>query len=113
LPSRPITLLFVLILRPLRPTLFPYMTLFRSFRSWKRLACATEDDLQVFLQPLGLWRRRAATLHNLASEMDRRRGRFPRTRDELEDRKSTRLKSSHVKISYAVFCLKKKNMHNI
>src|SRR5690606_40971362 len=34
---------------------------------------------------------------------------IPRYEGDLEDRKSTRLNSSHVKISYAVFCLKKKN----
>src|SRR5256885_5917763 len=33
-------------------------------------------------------------------------------RDKLKDRKSTRLNSSHLVISYAVFCLKKKNIHN-
>src|SRR4249919_4208183 len=47
-------------------------------------------------QPLGCGRR----------WLDRRRGREPR--GHLRDRKSTRLNSSHVKISYAVFCLKKK-----
>jgi A/G-specific adenine glycosylase len=61
---------------------FPDFT--ARFPSWKRLASATETDLRAFLQPLGLWRRRAATLRCLASEMNRRRGRFPRTRGELE-----------------------------
>src|SRR5690606_41881362 len=43
-------------------------------------------------------------LADVAADVDRRQG-----RDQRADRKSTRLNSSHVKISYAVFCLKKKN----
>src|SRR2546426_4216097 len=70
---------FLMIRRPPRSTLFPYTTLFRS----------------VFgILLVLLWR--------LA---------FPaivRSVEEREDRKSTRLNSSHLVISYAVFCLKKK-----
>src|SRR5437773_9254693 len=67
---------------PPRATLFPYTTLFRSLK--------TVSD------------------HRLASGFD-----HPRTNKEvlaakLGDRKSTRLNSSHITISYAVFCLKKK-----
>src|SRR6266496_5565311 len=67
---------FLMIRRPPRSTLFPYTTLFRSFR-------------------LNCWNRTPAT--SLISASSRK------------DRKSTRLNSSHVEISYAVFCLKKKN----
>src|SRR5690349_22530753 len=67
-----------MIRRPPRSTLFPYTTLFRS-------GGARRDRRER--QPAGGGRRAAA-------------GR--------EDRKSTRLNSSHVEISYAVFCLKKK-----
>src|SRR5690606_42092761 len=92
--------------RPPSPTLFPYTTLFRSE--------AAHDLAQ--LQP---WRERPhigaqrdlAALEQLpvAREHDP-----PALRGEVADRldrKSTRLNSSHVKISYAVFCLKKKNKH--
>src|SRR5438067_11322345 len=72
---------FLMIRRPPRSTLFPYTTLFRS-RLGRRREC-----------------HRAALLL---------RGRRP-ARCAGEDRKSTRLNSSHVSISYAVFCLKKKN----
>src|SRR5438067_9154568 len=71
---------FLMIRRPPRSTLFPYTTLFRS-----RLA----DPLEVALRALGVED-------------------LPEVRDVLQDRKSTRLNSSHVSISYAVFCLKKK-----
>src|SRR5690606_42007371 len=72
---------FLMIRRPPRSTLFPYTTLFRS---------NSLDRSRI--QP-GPRSARAA---------------WRRTATEL-DRKSTRLNSSHVKISYAVFCLKKKN----
>src|SRR5688572_31001472 len=69
-----------MIRRPPRSTLFPYTTLFRS--------CA-------FGEVLDDARRHAAR------DTERRRG-------SVQDRKSTRLNSSHSQISYAVFCLKKK-----
>src|SRR6266508_6391150 len=72
---------FLMIRRPPRSTLFPYTTLFRSRR----------PD-------------RAAE-----SRLDRALGAAPLAREAGLDRKSTRLNSSHVAISYAVFCLKKKN----
>src|SRR4051794_41221409 len=70
-----------MIRRPPRSTLFPYTTLFRS------------DAAD-------------------AGRRDEPRGRAPRAADRgLQDRKSTRLNSSHPSISYAVFCLKKKKIH--
>src|SRR3989442_15505938 len=75
---------FLMIRRPPRSTLFPYTTLFRSRRRG--------DTAAWCLRP----RRR------------RRPRRAPRRGQAGRDRKSTRLNSSHVRISYAVFCLKKK-----
>src|SRR6266496_3976658 len=69
---------FLIIRRPPRSTLFPYTTLFRSRRR----------SLRGRLRPAA-------------------RRRLPRPHRH-RDRKSTRLNSSHVEISYAVFCLKKK-----
>src|SRR5215510_16143667 len=71
---------FLMIRRPPRSTLFPYTTLFRSAHS-----CLADLDTRPNLSP---------------------RARLPAY--ERVDRKSTRLNSSHVAISYAVFCLKKK-----
>src|SRR5439155_17254889 len=72
-------LFFLMIRRPPRSTLFPYTTLFRS----RQLACGCAP----------------------APGRHRRR---PTSGAIRRDRKSTRLNSSHVAISYAVFCLKKK-----
>src|SRR5688572_31123617 len=84
-----------MIRRPPRSTLFPYTTLFRSRR--------------VF--PGALWNRelggdRGATLERSRRAPDR--GGRGKDHGQAEDRKSTRLNSSHSQISYAVFCLKKK-----
>src|SRR2546422_2665890 len=73
-----------MIRRPPRSTLFPYTTLFRSGHG-----------------------ERGAAQHDLPREA-RERPRGARLRERKEDRKSTRLNSSHGYISYAVFCLKKK-----
>src|SRR5262245_63407945 len=72
---------FLMFRRPPRSTLFPYTTLFRS--SGKRVKVAEVGDLLV--------------------------GQGRVIEAEGRDRKSTRLNSSHLGISYAVFCLKKKN----
>src|SRR2546427_9350179 len=84
-----------MIRRPPRSTLFPYTTLFRSHRDAER-----HDADVFFLDPLGLLHRRLPLL--AAPRLDHVE------RVEAEDRKSTRLNSSHSQISYAVFCLKKK-----
>src|SRR5207253_11261523 len=92
-PSHPhlLLLLFFLLLRPPpRSTLFPYTTLFRSpalTRGRPRAGRGVRATL------LGTTRRRGG-------------------KTQLTDRKSTRLNSSHVAISYAVFCLKKKRNHD-
>jgi A/G-specific adenine glycosylase len=54
------------------------------FPSWKHLAAATDSELRTFLQPIGLWRRRAASLRALGREMGSRGGRFPPTRTDAE-----------------------------
>src|SRR2546429_3694158 len=88
-----------MIRRPPRSTLFPYTTLFRSGEAEQRL-----ESLQL---PAGYWTRWGGTFENLESARQRLLIVVPVAL--LIDRKSTRLNSSHGYISYAVFCLKKKN----
>src|SRR3989442_4342383 len=85
--TQPLIYFFLMIRRPPRSTLFPYTTLFRSVRLHRggRLRCA---------------RRTAGG----QGQTDCRHG--------GRDRKSTRLNSSHVRISYVVFCLRKKKKTN-
>src|SRR3712207_8371071 len=100
-------LFFLMIRRPPRSTLFPYTTLFRSEhppeasagRRPARAAAASEAPPRhpCAAAPAG---------HPPAAHHGERR---PRPKVGHPDRKSTRLNSSHANISYAVFCLKKKN----
>src|SRR5437868_13633811 len=80
---------FLMIRRPPRSTLFPYTTLFRS-GSGRTVVFAHEPQKMI------------AALSKVA------RGQARVEQRTVKDRKSTRLNSSHVSISYAVFCLKKK-----
>src|SRR2546427_7819678 len=79
-----------MIRRPPRSTLFPYTTLFRSA---VRRVCGLDVQRQQRLQ--GFFHARLGRLEETGGEL-------------VQDRKSTRLNSSHSQISYAVFCLKKK-----
>src|SRR5262245_64985504 len=78
-----------MIRRPPRSTLFPYTTLFRS------------------VEPVALSSGVKLTASRFQNDFE-----IERTVAELGDRKSTRLNSSHLGISYAVFCLKKKKQEN-
>src|SRR3712207_7107927 len=93
--ERSVSFFFLMIRRPPRSTLFPYTTLFRS-----RARHGLPDRFVLYqgtLQP----RKNVETLVR-AYALLRSRG------SDDQDRKSTRLNSSHANISYAVFCLKKK-----
>src|SRR3712207_7888207 len=89
-----------MIRRPPRSTLFPYTTLFRSHLPLARLRARGQltelraADLRFTLAEAAEFLNQTMGLNLSAADIDR---------------KSTRLNSSHANISYAVFCLKKKN----
>src|SRR3712207_7549200 len=101
-----------MIRRPPRSTLFPYTTLFRSNQgeglTWRGMghtgpvmcpgSAAKEKPQRA--SDLPGWFTVCQTLSQMLSQL---------MRSDFKDRKSTRLNSSHANISYAVFCLKKKN----
>jgi A/G-specific adenine glycosylase len=62
-----------------------YHEFFRRFPSWAILASVSETELGQCIKPIGLWRRRAATLSRLASIMVARHGHFPRIRSQVEE----------------------------
>src|SRR5256885_8307907 len=94
-----------MIRRPPRSTLFPYTTLFRSRGGGdSRL----DEVLLRFLRHVARVARVALARHRVGHVTRERKGRDFETRIDEGDRKSTRLNSSHLVISYAVFCLKKK-----
>src|SRR3712207_6991311 len=97
-----------MIRRPPRSTLFPYTTLFRSFGFGDYLCL-------IFCKlPCGLV---LGQLPSRVSESGYLRWKYVglelQNSQTPEDRKSTRLNSSHANISYAVFCLKKKKKLNV
>src|SRR2546426_7597966 len=101
-----------MIRRPPRSTLFPYTTLFRSLPAGRRGSVGTRRMTeagcahdQTRWEEDALLRRRRLGFH--APEQQFRCGLTDLKAGR--DRKSTRLNSSHLVISYAVFCLKKKN----
>ncbi len=59
-------------------------TFIHQYPSWKKLAEATAPEIGQVIQPIGLWKRRALTLKQLATVMAKRNGRFPRARAEVE-----------------------------
>src|SRR2546422_4787145 len=90
-----------MIRRPPRSTLFPYTTLFRSQPDPSALPTQVEGDHRALAG--------AVPARALDGRLPRRLGGAARRPGGgLQDRKSTRLNSSHGYISYAVFCLKKK-----
>src|SRR3712207_7618701 len=95
-----------MIRRPPRSTLFPYTTLFRSKNPARATAEAERRAVSARLTAL------AREITALEAELQRLTGYATTQADKSRaagDRKSTRLNSSHANISYAVFCLKKKN----
>src|SRR5438132_6074759 len=92
--------------RPLRSTLFPYTTLFRSVGERRRGEHVEPVDSERLSGVLHGHHERVDPLAP-AGQPDRERA-TDRLDLAVEDRKSTRLNSSHTVISYAVFCLKKK-----
>src|SRR5256885_9765864 len=99
-----------MIRRPPRSTLFPYTTLFRSLASHRSSSGSgrVRFKVPIIRERLVVWAQQGAMLGpnpdrvNALMEPNRNRPR--------PDRKSTRLNSSHLVISYAVFCLKTKHV---
>src|SRR3712207_7221383 len=90
-----------MIRRPPRSTLFPYTTLFRSRQRLAHAVALLRQAPRLLVAPdarVGAGRRRADAITLCRGALA----------VHAEDRKSTRLNSSHANISYAVFCLKKK-----
>src|SRR5256885_12870749 len=101
-----------MIRRPPRSTLFPYTTLFRSlvFHVRRLVTDSLPDRLMVRTGPAQrLWVERSTP--GWTQRVETISWTIQRVRVVGLDRKSTRLNSSHLVISYAVFCLKKKNRH--
>src|SRR5690554_7852697 len=96
----PVFCLSSMLLQPPRSTLFPYTTLFRSFEVY--IGGTRDLSLTTATEPWDM----TSNVHTLSMGDA---GSYRAAQEAMRlDRKSTRLNSSHVRISYAVFCLKKK-----
>src|SRR3712207_7342363 len=96
-----------MIRRPPRSTLFPYTTLFRSVDGpYDPSQGHKHNPSKLLVDPYARALQGGFVLDDAV--FGHAHGR-PGLQDHREDRKSTRLNSSHANISYAVFCLKKKN----
>src|SRR5690606_39992078 len=101
-----------MVLRPQRPTLFPYTTLFRSIAGTYPFVLTADFNAIPNSTPYSMLN--DSDIMNDSYELaDKKTNVAKGTSNRYDplDRKSTRLNSSHVKISYAVFCLKKKKKH--
>src|SRR5689334_23591015 len=101
---------FLMIRRPPRSTLFPYTTLFRS--GHQEPATKLLLHRMVAIAYSSLRHLRDQRLGIAQQQLKHRSGAIEFLLQQMADRKSTRLNSSHSSISYAVFCLKKKKKKN-
>src|SRR5256885_11487787 len=101
-----------MIRRPPRSTLFPYTTLFRSDKTvhWGYLSRSLKPVLSV--RSGDVVTMETLTQH-ASDDWERMIEGDPGAESVFQDRKSTRLNSSHLVISYAVFCLKKKKVSSV
>src|SRR5256884_1204261 len=97
-----------MIRRPPRSTLFPYTTLFRSSQE-------NHEAAKTFVRVMTRLRQQEKAYTTLQNAMNAASNSLPVLKEQVakQDRKSTRLNSSHGYISYAVFCLKKKKIKNV
>src|SRR5947209_15484065 len=104
---------FLIIRRPPRSTLFPYTTLFRS-EARDHAGCRCRHSRPKARAPRGARSPGGSQIGfehaRIAPDLCERALGEPAPLRHHEDRKSTRLNSSHANISYAVFCLKKKKI---
>ena len=76
----------------------------QKYPSWKKLGLASEPELQEALKPIGLYKQRADRMYKLAQEMKKRKGRFPKSREEVEDMP---MMGQYITNAYELFILKK------
>lgn len=79
---------------------------FRKYSSWKQLGDATELELQEITKPLGLNKQRGSRLYNLAQELKRRKGRFPKERIQVTE---IPMMGQYITNAFELYVLKKKS----
>lgn len=77
----------------------------KPYPNWEKLGTATEEELQIALNPLGLYKQRAKRLFKLAQELKARSGQFPIERNQVED---LSMMGQYLTNAYELYILKKK-----
>ena len=77
---------------------------FSKYPSWKKLGEATEEEIQEFIKPLGLYKQRGSRLYKLAQEIKKRKGRFPKERNEVKD---ISMMGQYITNAFELYILKK------
>ena len=78
----------------------------KKYPSWKQLGEAKEAELQELLKPIGLYNQRGSRLYKLAQELKKRKGKFPKNRNEVEDMP---MMGQYITNAFELFVLKKKS----
>ena len=76
------------------------------YPSWKQLGDATEFELQEIIRPLGLYKQRGSRLYKLAQELKKRKGRFPRERNQVTE---IPMMGQYITNAYELYVLKKRS----
>ncbi len=79
---------------------------FKKYPSWKQLGEATEVELQEITKPLGLYKQRGSRLYKLSQELKKRKGRFPKERNEVAEMP---MMGQYITNAYELYVLKKKS----
>ena len=78
----------------------------KKYSSWKQLGDATELELQEITKPLGLYKQRGSRLYKLAQELKRRKGRFPKERNQVAE---IPMMGQYITNAFELYILKKKS----
>jgi A/G-specific adenine glycosylase len=76
----------------------------KKYQSWSQLGKASEQELQEFIKPLGLYNQRGTRLYKLAQELKIRKGRFPKNRNEVEE---IPMMGQYITNAFEIFILKR------
>ncbi|MDA3880886.1 MAG: hypothetical protein PF436_10900 [Prolixibacteraceae bacterium] len=78
----------------------------KQYPSWKQLGEATEVELQEIIKPLGLYKQRGSRLYKLSQELKKRKGRFPKERNQVAE---IPMMGQYITNAYELYVLKKKS----
>lgn len=88
-------------------TVSKFLPLFlKKYSSWKQLGKASEIELQAITKPLGLYKQRGSRLFKLAQELKKRKGRFPKERNQVAE---IPMMGQYITNAYELYVLKKKS----